>query len=116
MEHAVIADPIKRDAASFLEVFTDGRKEIDQATNLLDNMDQTLGYFLVRFLRENRRVCGDGTRSRLVQFAQDNPKVAKIMRQPPDEPLAEWFDSSYTMNDFSSTQEFIDLIVDKIEG
>ena len=107
---------IIRQALHCVDIFVEGRHPLDQAVSLIEDLDPLLIYFMMRFMRENKKVCGDGTRSRLVQFIRDYPHLTNRLKNVPKDSMIEWFDDNFSIQNFASSSEFIHLIVEKMES
>ena len=116
MNQSIMENHLKRDADSFLQTFIQGSKDLDYAHRLYERMDPLMGYFLLRFLRENSKAVGLGAQQRLLEYFKEYPEVAKFFKGKISDPMLEWFDDSYKMQEFKATDDFVHLIVDKFEG
>ena len=108
---------IKQRSLRFLEGLHDGRLGISDAYELLRELEPVLQYFLIRHVREastRNPVAGEKLVELVGTYSDLSVKVPKE-----DEILQEWFDDSHGMREFSSPEkfeEFVDLILDKLEG
>lgn len=109
----------KREVIRFLEAIEDGRIPAADSYQMVQGFDPLLSYFLLRYLREKHPSADNesGAGERLLELLTTYPAVAKLANTPKDEPMVEWFDDSYSMRAFfNKPQEYVDLIVDKLEG
>ena len=107
---------IIRNAQHCMNIFIDGNHPLDQAVSFFENSDPLLVYFIVRFMRENKKVCGSGTRHRLVQFLSVYPHLQEKLAQTPKDSMVEWFNDCFSIQSFNSSSEYLNLIINKIEG
>ncbi len=109
---------MKDSATHFIEKLDAGQLAVTDAYNSVKAMDPLLAYFVLRFLKEKYgRDAGSGGAKTLMELLSTYPDVAKLTRVSEDEPMKEWFDDSYSMRQyFGKPSEFIELIVDKLEG
>ncbi|MFK7827733.1 MAG: hypothetical protein AB8G05_26540 [Oligoflexales bacterium] len=109
----------KADVLGFISAVEDGNKGTADMYNAVVKFDPLLSYFLLRYLREKHPVTdrSSGAGERLLDLVKTYPEIGRLASAPKNEPMIEWFDDSYsTRSYFSKPQEYVDLIVDKLEG
>ena len=112
-------DMNKREVLRFLLAIEEGGLPLDDCYQMLEKMDPLLAHFLLRYLREKFPAKGSatGAADRLLQLLQHHPDAAKLAAPPRDEPMIEWFDDTHSMGEFfGEPRQFVDTIVDKLEG
>ena len=58
-----------------------------------------------------------GVVGRLVDLSGTYPKVVEMVKEGEEDPMCEWFEDTYTYREyFDSPEDFIELIVNKLEG
>jgi hypothetical protein len=116
----MMEDMEKREVFRFLQGIEDGGLPIADAYNVLRHFDPLLSYFLLRFLREKHPINDESTGAgkRLLELVSTYEDVAKLTKAPKgDEAMVEWFNDSFNMRQFfNRPEEFVQLIVDKLEG
>ncbi len=110
-------DQQKREALHLLEGIENGTLGTSALGGLIDDADPALVYFIVTWLRS--RYGGDhpaaeGVIGRLVELMSRASMNAK-MREGKADSLVEWFEDDYDYKDYPKS-DFIDLIVEKLEG
>ena len=108
----------KRTARRILEGIEDAKLNTDQTWDLIRDADPTLVFFLFAWLRAHypsSHSASDGVLGRLGALATDHPKVATMAKAGETDSVVAWFQEAHSYRDFQS-REFIDLVVDKLEG
>lgn len=109
----------KREVIRFLEAIENGSITPADTYQMVERFDPLLSYFLLRYLREKYALTdtSSGAGQRLIELLTTYPHIAKLANPPRDEPMVEWFDESYAMRSFfQKPRDYVDLIVDKLEG
>jgi hypothetical protein len=109
-------EEIKTRAQDFLNIFVEGTEPVENALNHYEKMDLVLNYFLMLFIRESKRICPDGARIRLLEFAKTYPQVSQLLQKPPKDAMIKWFQETYNIKDFKTSEDFITTLVEKLEG
>ena len=84
---------------------------------MVKDADPTLVYFVFAWLRANypaSHPAADAILGRLGELCTKHPEAARIATKGGDS-LLEWFEDAYSYRDFAA-DEFIDLVVEKLEG
>ena len=111
---------IKSEALRLLTGLENGNLELTEAYRISENLDPVLIYFIVRYLRESygpSNPHSKGVTDRMLELSSTYPKFVAATKKGEADILREWFDDSYSIRDFWNKQdEFIGMIVDKLEG
>ena len=90
------------------------------AYQIATNRDPVLVYFALRYIRERYPAShpnSTGVLARLVELTKTYPDVMELSRKGEKDVMREWFDDTHTVREFfGKEEEFVDLIVDKLEG
>lgn len=106
----------KRKVDRFMDAIEGGIIPLEEAFNIAEEQDPLLLYFMLRYLKEMYGKDQQGPGGRLLQFLSSYPSIAKLALPPKNEPMLEWFNDSYTVHSFKSRDEYLELIIDKLEG
>ena len=109
----------KRDAMIFLNGIENGGKTPADLYNLISEFDPLLSFFLLKYLREKHPVTdrNSGPGERLLELLKVYPEISNMFKSGKNDPLAQWFEESYGVRSFINDPEnFVDLIVEKLEG
>lgn len=108
----------KQVARSILSAIEDAGVSPGQTFDLMREADPTLIYFLFAWLRAHypsSHPSGDGVLGRLTALCTEHPKAARMARAGESDSIVGWFEDGHSYRDFDS-REFIELVVDKLEG
>ena len=108
----------KAEARRLLGAWEDGKLGARDTFNLVEKADPTLVYFVFTWLRAwypSSHPASDGVLSRMGELCSQFPKAARMAQNGKKDPLVEWFEDAYGYRDFRA-DEFIDLVVEKLEG
>jgi hypothetical protein len=111
-------DMEKAEAQRLLGAIEDGTLGAADTFYLVEKADPTLVYFVFSWLRASyppSHSASDGVLGRLGELCSQYPKAAKIAKEGKGDALVEWFEDAYGYRDFQAA-EFIDLVVEKLEG
>ena len=111
-------DMEKAAAKRLLGALEDGTLGASDTFHLVQEADPTLVYFVFTWLRAwypPSHPASDAVLGRLGELCSRHPKAAKIAKDGKDDALVPWFEGSYGYRDFRAA-EFIDLVVEKLEG
>ncbi len=108
----------KRVARHLLSAIEDGSLSTSDLRPLYEDADPALVYLIFGWLRAHYHPghqASAGVLGRIVALCSASPAVAKAARIGEKDAIAQWFEESH---DYRSMQrdEFIDLIVEKLEG
>lgn len=109
-----------RESIRVLTGLEDGKLDVKDCFTIAEELDDVILSLMVRYLRKkypSTNPAGMGVLSRLVEFTSNYPSIIKKIKQGDQDPIREWFEDTYNYHEFyHSPEEFIRLIVDKIEG
>ena len=105
-----------QDIYRFMDAIEQGTVTLADAFSISENLDPLLMYFLLKYLREKYPAEREGPSARLLEFLSTYPSIARLASPPKDEPMVEWFDDSYSVRSFKTRENFVEAIVDKLEG
>jgi hypothetical protein len=85
--------------------------------NLVEEADPTLVYLIITWLRTRYRSdpAAEGVIGRLVELCNTYPQVTEMVREGKEDSVVEWFEDGHSYRALEA-EEFIDLIVDKLES
>jgi hypothetical protein len=110
----------KQEAGRLLLGLEEGGMSTADAYDIAENRDPLLVYFIFRYLREKYPPGGaqsQGIVERLLDLASTYDGLMKATKEAEKDPMREWFDDTHSMNEFfDDSQEFVDMIVEKLEG
>jgi hypothetical protein len=115
---AMAFDMEKAAAQRLLGALEDGRLGAADTFHLVEEADPTLVYFVFTWLRAcypPSHPASDGVLGRLGELCSRHPKAARMVKDGKEDALVEWFEDAYNYRDFRGA-EFIDLVVEKLEG
>ena len=108
----------KAEARRLLGALEDGKLGARDTFNLVEKADPTLVYFVFTWLRAwypPSHPASDAVLGRLGELCSRYPKAAKMAKDGKEDALVPWFEGSYGYRDLRAA-EFIDLVVEKLEG
>jgi hypothetical protein len=106
----------QRAARRILDGIEDGSMSASELFSLADEADPALLYLVVTWTRKHYadHVNSDAVIGRLVELS-GHGSIAKKMKEGQADPVVQWFEDSYSYRKLEAT-EFIELIVEKLEG
>ncbi len=108
----------KTQARRLLEGIEHGSMTASQSYSLLRDADPALVYFIFTWLRERYHAghpAAEGVLGRLAELCSEHPAIARRAKSGRPDPIVTWFEDAHSYRDFGS-HEFVDLIVEKLEG
>lgn len=111
-------DEEKRVARRLLAAIEDGSTSTSDAYYQLKDADPTLVYFVFTWIRANyppNHPAAAGVLGRLAELCQKYPDAPRIAASGKDDPIVEWFEDAYEYREYRAS-EFVELIVEKLEG
>lgn len=107
----------KQTALRLLQGIELGTMTADESYRELSEADPTLVYFIFKWLRKRYREdpAAEGVLGRLADVCNSNRDITRRAKEGEDDPVVGWFEGSYQYKDLEGA-EFIDLIVEKLEG
>ena len=110
----------KRDGLRLLLGLENGTLNTADAFNVADKRDPVLVYFILRYLREKYPAgtpSSQGVLTRILELTSTYSDLVKKAKAAEKDPMREWFDDTYSMREyFDNGEEFVEMIVDKLEG
>lgn len=107
----------KQTALRLLQGIELGTMTADESYRELSEADPTLVYFIFKWLRKRYREhpAAEGVLGRLAEVCNEYRDITRRAKEGEDDPVVGWFEGSYQYKDLEGP-EFIDLIVEKLEG
>ena len=108
----------KQAARRLLAAIEDGRLSTLDTFLLIEDADPALVHFIFAWLRAwypPGHPAAEGVLGRLGDVVSRYPKAAALAAEGRRDPIVAWFDDAYSYRDFRS-DEFVDLVVEKLEG
>ena len=109
-----------RDPLRLLEGLENGTLHSADGFAIAERLDDFLLFCIFRYLREkypSNSPDGQGVMARLLEISQNHPTVVQKSKSGEKDILKEWFDETFTMNQFfSDPEKLIHTVVDKLEG
>lgn len=89
----------------------------DESYGQLREADPTLVYLMFKWLRKRYRdhAAAEGVLGRLSDVCARHRDITRHAKGGEDDPVVGWFESTYSYKDLEAS-EFIDLVVEKLEG
>jgi hypothetical protein len=106
----------KRAAHRILAGVEEGTMSAADSRALVEEADPALVYFIFTWLRKRYadHVNADAVLGRLLAIS-DHPAVRSKMKEGQEDAVVGWFEESYSYRDLGA-DEFIELIIEKLEG
>src|SRR5947199_4104111 len=106
----------QRAALRILEGIEEGTMSANDSLALVEDGDPALVYLIFTWLRKRYadHPNSDAVIGRLLAIS-NRPAVTKQMKEGQADPVVQWFEESYSYKDLGS-KEFIELVVEKLEG
>jgi hypothetical protein len=113
---AMPLEQYQREALRMLEGIEEGTMSAADSLALVEDADPALVYLIFTWLRKRYadHENADAVIGRLVAVS-GRGSVAKKMKEGQADPVVQWFEESYSYRKLES-KEFIELIVEKLEG
>ncbi|MCX6104359.1 MAG: hypothetical protein NTY08_00825 [Proteobacteria bacterium] len=110
----------KRESLRLLSGLENGNLTAADAYNLAEKRDPVMIHLVMRYLREkypSTQAAAEGVSRRLIELTSTYDKVVSMSKKGEKDSITEWFTESHSMGEFyDAPEQFIDLIVEKIEG
>ena len=89
----------------------------DESYRELLDADPTLVHLIFKWLRKRYRdhPAADGVLGRLTEVCAEHRDLTRHAKGGEDDPVVGWFEGSYSYKDLEG-KDFIDLVVEKLEG
>lgn len=111
-------DTQKAAARRLLGALEDGTLGAADTFYLVEEADPALVYFIFAWLRAwypKSHPASEGVLGRLGELCSRHPAAARIAKEGQKDAVVEWFEDAYGYRDFRGA-EFIDMVVEKLEG
>jgi hypothetical protein len=108
----------KQVVRAILSAIEDGPLDLSMTAERARNADPTALYFVFGWVRAwypATHPAADGVLGRLAELCDAHPDVAQMSKKGGFDPIVDWFEDEYEYRDFSAP-DFIELIVEKLEG
>ena len=107
----------KKAANHLLKGIENARLTTAETYYVIEETDPALVYFIFNWLRARYRSdpAAEGVIGRIIDLCTAYPAVARKVKLGESDPLVSWFEDAYTYHELDS-HEFIDLVVEKLEG
>jgi hypothetical protein len=107
----------KAAALRILEGIEEGTMSTADSYSLVEDADPALIYLIFTWIRKRYADIpnADAVRARLVAVMEKDPSIPRKLKEGQADPVVEWFEEEYAYRDYGS-HDFIDLIVEKLEG
>lgn len=107
----------KQSALRILQGIEEGTMSASESFALLDEADPVLVHFIFRWLRKRYREhpAGDAVLGRLKDVCNAHRSITRKAKAGEDDPVVMWFEGAYSYKDLEGP-EFIDIVVEKLEG
>jgi hypothetical protein len=108
----------KAAARRLLGALEDGTLGATDTFDLVGEADPTLVYFVFTWLRASyppSHPASDAVLGRLGELCSRYPAAARIAQTGKADAVVDWFEDAYGYRDFRAA-EFVDLVVEKLEG
>lgn len=108
----------KREALTMLQGIELGLMTPDQSYALLEQADPVLVHFIVKWIKKHYHrdnEMSDEVRPRLAEVLNSYRSITRMAKAGESDPIVDWFEGSYKYRDLSA-EEFIDVVVEKLEG
>lgn len=91
--------------------------DASESFGLLDEADPTLLHFMFKWLRKRYRDhdAADAVLGRLRAVCNEHRALTRKAKAGEDDPVVSWFEGTYQYKDLTAA-EFIDIVVEKLEG
>lgn len=106
-----------KEALRILEGIERGSMSAEDSSRLVEDADPALIYLLFTWLRQQyggSNPASEAVLGRLVAISSRGA-VASKMKKGQADPVVEWFEESYSYRNIAAS-EFVEMIVEKIEG
>jgi hypothetical protein len=108
------------DAKRLLSGLENGTMTATDGGFIVESIDPVLVYLIVKFLREVYPASDPAATSvleRVVALTSHSRVFVKKSKEGEQDPISKWFESDYVFRDYRGrVDDFIDLIVDKLES
>ena len=111
-------DNEKRTARRILAGIEDGKPSVSATFDLINEAEPVLVSLIFGWIRAwypSSHPAADGVLGRLAELCTKHPKAARMAKEGESDSIVAWFEDQYGYRDFRA-DEFVELIVEKLEG
>ncbi|MGB1013910.1 MAG: hypothetical protein ACPG4T_07245 [Nannocystaceae bacterium] len=108
----------KLQALSILKGIVEGTMTTQECFDLLDPADPTLVYFIFKYIKKHYHRDHDEfevVRPRLKDIKNSHRSLTRKAKSGEDDPVVGWFEGSHRYSEMTP-EDFVDVIIDKLEG
>ena len=108
----------KRAARNILDAIEDAGISAARTFDLVRDADPALLHLIFSWLRSrypSSHPTSDGVLGRLSELCTRYPKAAQMAKVGQSDPVVAWFEEGHNYRHYSAS-DFLDLVVDKLEG
>ena len=105
-------------ALTILQGIVQGTMTPDESFEFLDKADPTLVYFILKYVKKHYHRDHDEfdeVRTRLTNLQTSYRSITRKAKAGEEDLVVEWFEGSHRYREMTA-EEFIDLVVEKLEG
>ena len=102
-----------------LEGLESGTMNASDAYNIAKEREPILLYFIFRYLRDRYNgsdPASAGVVQRMVELTGTYDDLVRMNKEAETDPMVEWFDDTHSVREFKNGEEYLDLIIDKLES
>lgn len=108
----------KQHAFGILQGIAQGTAMADETFALLKDTEPVFVYFIFRWLKKHYHKDHDDyefVKANLSDVRNSHRQLTRMAKDGEEDPLVEWFEGNYRYREMSAF-EFVDLIIEKLEG
>jgi hypothetical protein len=108
----------KLEALVMLQGVEQGTMEPEESFELLNKADPTLVYFIFKWIKKHYHrdhEAVDIVRPRLSALCNEHRSLTRRAKSGEDDPVVGWFEGTHRYSELTA-EEFIEIIVEKLEG
>lgn len=108
----------KRAALTLLQGIELGEMTPEQSYELLAQADPTLVHLIFKWLKKHYHrdhEMADEVRGRVSELLNENRSLTRKIKEGEADSVVDWFEGTHKYRDLSA-EEFIDIVVEKLEG
>ena len=108
----------KLEALTILLGIVTGTMDTQECFELLDPADPTLVYFILKYIKKHWHRDHDDydiVRARLKDLKNSYRSLTRKAKTGEEDPVVEWFEGTHRYDELSP-EDFVDIIIEKLEG
>lgn len=108
----------KREALLTLQGIELGQMTPEESYQRLEEADPTLVHFIFKWIKKHYHrdhEMSDEVRRRLKEVQNSYRSLTRKAKEGESDPIVDWFEGTYKYRELSA-EEFIDVVVEKLEG